>query len=438
MKMIETTKMINAIKENAEYAGSFISTYSANKAFKLIGTLSISVESQKVALQFFNDKFLPDYLYPNKRLLKKEDKLRQFYSLLANLKLSSAFLPVRISLHTNRYTNHFFYSEFIIDLVHWLTVNRYLYTLSGYQFDPSLPGRQTRICPSKKLKIELLKDIELINIPTRNNLVILRDVKDKKELPYKDNKFTRNLKERLYDINLVNSRHRVELEDFPERKFLVTDLHCVFNNKSFIANGRFYTGRHGYQNIRREERDYILIDGEQTVELDFKGLHPRLLYVLKGIQYNDDPYRAVMDDDEFRPILKTLLLALINSDSRAAAIKVGNYRLLDKRKLRRYLKNNNLRIRDIIEMFKIAHQPIAEYFLTQQGFCLMNIDSQIAIQVLEHFTFKGEACLTIHDSFIVKWSNEDELRNAMKVAYEDISEKYSPTHQRFFCGISKK
>ena len=51
----------------------------------------------------------------------------------------------------------------------------------------------------------------------------------------------------------------------------------------------------------------------------------------------------------------------------------------------------------------------------------MNIDSQIANMVLDHFTKKDIAVLCIHDSFIIQYDKEPELRRILDQATHQVS-----------------
>ena len=55
-----------------------------------------------------------------------------------------------------------------------------------------------------------------------------------------------------------------------------------FNRQSFDCLGRLYCG--AIQTLRKATRATILLNGEETAEPDFKGLHPRLLYAAEGLQ----------------------------------------------------------------------------------------------------------------------------------------------------------
>ena len=58
---------------------------------------------------------------------------------------------------------------------------------------------------------------------------------------------------------------------------------------------------------------------------------------------------------------------------------------------------------------------------TGQALRLMNIDSQIANLVIDHFTNKGIPILCIHDSFIIQYDKEPELRRILDQSTHQIT-----------------
>jgi hypothetical protein len=60
-------------------------------------------------------------------------------------------------------------------------------------------------------------------------------------------------------------------------------LHRVFLDRrhKLDRGGRFYGA--WYQNIPKEYRQHIMIDGAPTMELDYSALHPNLLYYHAGV-----------------------------------------------------------------------------------------------------------------------------------------------------------
>ena len=65
----------------------------------------------------------------------------------------------------------------------------------------------------------------------------------------------------------------------------------------------------------------------------------------------------------------------------------------------------------------------------------MNIDSEIARIVLLNLAKKGEACLCIHDSFIVEEKNQEILRQMMTETYTQVISKRFSTERLFTCPI---
>ena len=65
-------------------------------------------------------------------------------------------------------------------------------------------------------------------------------------------------------------------------------LHRVFNDGRWDHGGRLYGGHWEY--APKARRKLLTINGEPTAELDFKALHPRLLYGRLGLEMASDPY----------------------------------------------------------------------------------------------------------------------------------------------------
>ncbi|HCS18031.1 MAG TPA: hypothetical protein DIW45_09945, partial [Erythrobacter sp.] len=61
-------------------------------------------------------------------------------------------------------------------------------------------------------------------------------------------------------------------------------------NLDLHRGGRFYTHGASWQNIKRELRKSVQINGEPVVELDYSTLHPALLYAEAGAPLPGDCY----------------------------------------------------------------------------------------------------------------------------------------------------
>lgn len=440
MSSYQNPGLAEKVKAKALARNGEISPFHAlYNSFSIREGFQITDGTAATATSFFHELILPAHQAGKTRILKLRDKEHQFHILVANLAFASRKKPLRVSLNTNHYKDSKRLSTFFIFLVKWLHENGYVTMMKGTYFESDGGKMWSRIVPTGKFKKELLSGVTVHSdstaIPDR---YILQLRNDDEHVEYKDNKFTRDLRARIRKINSSNDKHLVTLWTGKKKEVIITDLHAVFSKGSFEKNGRLYTGRFGYQNLPREDRSELRINGQRTVELDFSALHPRLLYAMKGIQYDNDPYTAITDDPTLRAILKILLLAIFNTEYQYKAVRAGNHVIINDHKLYLDIEKSGHTIKQLVEMFKTTHEPIADYFFTGQGLRLMNIDSQIALGVLSHFADKKEACLCIHDSFIVEERLESELKEVMQISYGKITEKYSHDHRSYHCRIDKK
>lgn len=353
-----------------------------------------------------------------KRRRNWEGKQADIQILCANLlanksKRFATRKPLAISLNRNSYSPSRYTkaSYFLTVLVTAMAEDGWIDMEKGYRNQKE--GRMTRIWPTQKLldhftpfdKVDF-RPLELVNLRDENG----------QDKDYKDTSETTRIREALRRINSVNRQSLVQLKLSKGFQKLSTDLYAVFNC-SFEQGGRLYTSKNGYQALFKEERPHIWIDRSPTVELDFSGMQPRLLYTLEGIQFDEDPYTVVSDYPELRPFLKQLLLALLNADSFGKAVASGNYQLHLDHDLYQTLEAIGKRTTELIDRFKQSHPAIARHFGQRMGLKLMRLDARIALEVLETFTGKGLPILSIHDSFIVQRNYRDDLQEAMQAAY---------------------
>ena len=131
-------------------------------------------------------------------------------------------------------------------------------------------------------------------------------------LEYRDNELTHAMRSNLTSINALLSKTELDLRMTAEQAYLLrvtsqfsegagktpTDLlrkalHRVFSSTDFDEGGRFYGA--WWQNIKSWPRPAITINGQPTVECDFAGLHPTMLYLVKGLQAPDAPYASILE-----------------------------------------------------------------------------------------------------------------------------------------------
>lgn len=215
----------------------------------------------------------------------------------------------------------------------------------------------------------------------------------------------------------------------PDNKFVVR----VFNGGlagKWQLGGRFYRG--WWQQIDKEDRSKIYINNQPTLEVDFKAFHPNLLSNELGVRLADDPYDlgelilpdVITTQEQQRAYVKLIVLMGINADSDKKAYRA--FRNSDRRdKLGQSL--TDIQLGTLLDAFTNKHPQFDGILNTGQALRLMNIDSQIANMVIDHFTQKGIPVLCIHDSFIIQYDKEPELRRILDQATHQVT-NYTINH----------
>lgn len=273
-------------------------------------------------------------------------------------------------------------------------------------------GYQSRMRATQKL-IQILTRChvteEMIGRAPNLELIILKD-QDSKPLDYDETPETVRMRENLKAYNDLLDNHSISLNVETQEKVDLTAnrLHRVFNNGSFEDGGRFYGG--WWENIKGKYRHYITIDNKDTVELDYTGLHVRLLYAMEGIDYTEDPYN--IGDPDRRHIFKKALLTALNTKTRDTAIRA----------IRSELKEEPLGdLPQLLDNFLEKHKPIAKHFYSGIGIKLQHHDSMIAEEVMMNLTKLGIVVLPVHDSFICAKEHEQVLHDSMTEAYRKFN-----------------
>lgn len=279
--------------------------------------------------------------------------------------------------------------------------------------------------------------------PTRPaNLIILRN-EDKEQIAYQPNAQTSDWSAQLVEYVRFMRQHTVTLDLRPcEETDFVQALNAkrrgedsqpalvrpeffrrypcrIFSNASWEHGGRMY--RTFWQEIPSEWRKRLRIDDQPTIELDYSALLPRMIYHQKlGIDYpaEQDPYRTDeltlyaieqgLDPDHYRASLKTVLAALLNA--RASDKGLPGYECR-----RDFLPRYTLK--QVHGQLASMHPGLGQFFRTGIGLRMQRLDSDIALGVLGRLKDRGVLALAVHDSFIVKATEQALLYDAMRQVY---------------------
>lgn len=226
--------------------------------------------------------------------------------------------------------------------------------------------------------------------------------------------FNRASRQMEKDLDLINSVLRNAkirfpmIHLYPDLDPTSKQLYRIFH-EDLKNHGRFYGGF--WENTPAVHRPYITIDGEPTVELDYKSMHPMMLYQIVGAKAPDNLYQIT---GYTRKLVKSLFLILINADNESGAMAA----LRDKHP--EYARLTNDFLQPVIDKIRQAHAPIKNYLGTGAGRWLMFLDSTIANRVLMHFAKQGIPVLPVHDSFIVATQHRRELDRVMRESFDAV------------------
>ena len=276
---------------------------------------------------------------------------------------------------------------------------------------------------------------EVISTQEYNSSVIIKD-KSKKvvNIPFSDKAL--DYKKQLDAINIFFSKQAFSYSPSPQyQEDLYPLLTAIFNNSSWDLGGRLYSTHNrgiAYQDIPSDLRKTIRINGEETVEIDYSGLHISMLYARKNISPPDDPYSFLSSDQ--RPLAKKAMLIMINASSKKECIKRLEYDKVElcnkqglspkKRKLKHAFECCP-NIAEIIDLITQKHAAISEFFFSGIGLQLQNLDSLIALEIVGCFCSKGIPVLPVHDSFIIAKSHSAALKEMMQSVFMKYNNGYT-------------
>lgn len=188
-------------------------------------------------------------------------------------------------------------------------------------------------------------------------------------------------------------------------------MNRIFSSGRFDQGGRFYCPQ---QNMPSKQRQYLCFNDEPTVEIDFKSIHPTLLYQLKGLSFSGDPYEI---DGYDRDLIKTAFSMLVNitsTSSKPSAKSMGN-------SFTKQFKFDAQQSQALTNALFEKHAAIKEYFGTGYGLTLQYIDSRIAFDVMHHFVeVMNQPIFMLHDSAIVSVRYVEMLKIVMAESYSEV------------------
>jgi hypothetical protein len=252
--------------------------------------------------------------------------------------------------------------------------------------------------------------------------VVLKD-DDKNTVAYKECDITRYTRCSLSTYNKYISDQHITYLD---KHKIVHNASCcltrIFNVE--IGNtGRLY--RSEIINIRSEYRQTILINGIETVEIDYSALHLRMLidkYLCADkIPSGVDAYMLPLTEDEQtveanRDAVKTAFNILLNNSKRHLACSaIQQYLNLKNRDCT--IRSGSVLLSKIEEAYSFLPLQVILWQSKPLAYSLQKLDSDIALEIISAGVEDNIAVLPIHDSFVVQARHKNWLQDAMGNTY---------------------
>lgn len=231
-------------------------------------------------------------------------------------------------------------------------------------------------------------------------------------ISYADTEETLKLRRDVEEINDFLNSQDITLDGEPQgtirltRRFL---LRTPSEPHEFKLHGRLYGGF--WQNLKRDRRGGLRVNGEPIADLDFTSMFPRLAYAKVGVEPPDGDLYAIPGLGNHRAGVKAGFSALLSVSS-------------DMKKLPSEVKEA-LPEGWTASRFKAAvgekHPALVPLFGKDTGSDLMFTESRILLVVLRGLMQKGIAALPMHDGIMVAVSSEGIAKAAMSEAARKVT-----------------
>jgi hypothetical protein len=287
-------------------------------------------------------------------------------------------------------------------------------------FDATL-SRQTVIRAGKRLK-DRIKEYMLVlddfGLEKTQETIILKDAKEDRWddghwLQYNDTEQTIAYRHELLRINSWIEQAEIEYVPTNDTKTLVDTsdrrLRRYFNNGSFGQGGRLFGGF--WQHMSRKTRAGIVIDGMDTVTLDYGQMIARVLYGHAGAPFDfDDAYR-IPGLENHRTGVKKVFSAMLYADHPLIRMPQGC----------RDLFPPKLSYAEVADKIRQFHHPVSEFLYAGVGPKLTYQESQVLIIVLTKLLEQGITALPIHDAVIVAKGHRDQTVEIMLEVFKMVT-----------------
>ena len=324
--------------------------------------------------------------------------------------------------------------QLLNSILNWLKANHYIgerhgtKTIGGSCFWPKDTLRD-------KFKLFNLNCLFRLD---ESPLVVLKDKNKNIIVPTPESSKRVLYAKQLLEIKEVYERHQFccQLYGMNTLDGFTPKLKAVFNDSNWGHGGRLYASAtmvgFNYQCIPSDMRKMIKVDGKDTCEVDYSGLHPHMIYSIVGKQLRGNAYDFLPLED--KALAKFALLVMLNAKSKVAAIAALEKRAYELRTASGLspkkvdLRNALLRnpnFSKIVDDAAKRHSEIRSYFYRGSGIRLQNIESAMALEITHSFAERDIPVLPVHDSFIIEQKYRTQLVQMMQSVYKNHNKGFT-------------
>jgi len=330
------------------------------------------------------------------------------------------------------------YQNELLDCLKWLIMNSYVemtkpahqnetgkWTPASYRLTRKWFDVAKHFCPYRERQEQIIQSI--IRNP-QAPLIELRKNGKRMRLNQHPDKWLWLDRIEAYNKRLELHEIRLNRELIPPVVFSLTR---IFNDGVFTRGGRYYST---FQGFKSQLRLMLTIDGEPVIEVDYKGLHPSLLYQRAGLpEPSEDAYTI---EGYPRKLVKKAFNILINRKKPAPA--TGSLIFYLNKNKKEYVDDKHPQPPIIDKLYCEAlekairdhHKSIEQFFCSGIGLELQNHDSLLCGSIFDYFLVKTDSIvLAVHDSFIVKQSDVHHLAEALRLAESVVAKALNKTYR---------
>jgi hypothetical protein len=243
----------------------------------------------------------------------------------------------------------------------------------------------------------------------QETIILKKNVGDEKAwVRYEDDDCSKRLRK---EVKLINARLLtidLQLESTDGRVYDLSNplVRRQFSNNSFFHDGRLFGE---FQNLPKNQRPGLRLQGEEVAGVDFISMNAQLLYAIDGKAPPVGDLYAFEGFEGHRAFAKIFFNALLFSREPLRAFP------RDKDAPR----PKGLKLGKAVEAVKKLHPDIAYRFCTGVGYKLTYLESNILIRALMKCRDKGLAAIPLHDAMLVPKSKALVAQSILKEAFRE-------------------